>query len=131
MPLILQVACFIFRWFLNLHRILQPGNHDVEMQKPTYIQTDTHTANLTELMMEKLESYERSNKVLMAKVCTMTNPINTAQLYTEKEAASMLSTSIKNLYNLRTDGKIHYHQVGINIRYSMGNILEYEESCSR
>jgi predicted site-specific integrase-resolvase len=61
----------------------------------------------------------------------LTNPLNYAQLYTEKQAAELLSISIKNLYLLRKDGKIHYHQLGINIRYSLGDILEYEERCRK
>ncbi|MDD4972060.1 MAG: helix-turn-helix domain-containing protein [Paludibacter sp.] len=101
------------------------------MEKTRYIQTDANTANQTELLMKKLENYERMNNELMAKVCTLTNPTNYAQLYTEKQAADLLNISIKNLYILRKEGKIHYHQVGINIRYSLGDILEYEESCRR
>jgi hypothetical protein len=38
------------------------------MKKEKDIQPDALTANLTELLLEKLESYERSNKELMAKV---------------------------------------------------------------
>jgi hypothetical protein len=101
------------------------------MGKTTYIQTDAHTANLTELLLEKLDNQERFFKELMAKVCTLSNPLDYAQLFTEKEAADMLSISIKNLYLLRKEGKIHYCQDGKIIRYSLRDILEYEESCRK
>jgi len=78
--------------------------------------------------MERVELVIRE---LTAKVCTLTNPTNYTQLYTEKQADDLLSLSIKNLYILRKEGKIHYHQVGINIRYSLGDILEYEERCRK
>jgi len=78
--------------------------------------------------MERVELVIRE---LTAKVCTLTNPTNNTQLYTEKQADDLLSLSIKNLYILRKEGKIHYHQVGINIRYSLGDILEYEERCRK
>jgi len=101
------------------------------MGKTTYIQTDTNTANLAELQLLKMESFELVIRELMAKVSTLTNPLNSVQLFTEKEAAAMLSISIKNLYTLRKHGNIHYHQVGINIRYSLGDIMEYEERCRK
>jgi len=101
------------------------------MGKTKYILTDANTANLTELLMEKLENYERMNRELMAKIRTLTNPLDNSQLFTEQQTANRLSISIKNLYILRKQGKIHYRQVGINIRYSLGDILEYEEGCRR
>jgi len=52
-----------------------------------------------------------------------------AQLYTEKEAAKLMSISGRMLYTLRKEGKIHYRQLENNIRYSLGDIVEYEEKC--
>jgi len=101
------------------------------MGKTTYIQTDTNTANLAELQLLKMESFELVIRELMAKVSTLTNPLDLSQLFTEQEAADRLSISIKNIYLLRKEGKIHYHQLGINIRYSLGDILEYEEGCRK
>lgn len=101
------------------------------MEKTRYIQTDAHTANLTELLLEKLGSIERDNKELKAMVCTLTNPVKSAQLYTEKETASILHTSVKNLYILRRDRKINFIQDGKVIKYSLGDILKYEERCRR
>ena len=99
------------------------------MEKTNYIQTDANTANLTELLLKKLKSYERMNSELMAKVCTLTNPLDYSQLFTEEQTADRLCISVKTLYLIRKQGKIHYHPVAINIRYSLGDILEYEESC--
>ncbi|MDD4972059.1 MAG: helix-turn-helix domain-containing protein [Paludibacter sp.] len=101
------------------------------MGKTTYIQTDAHTANLAELQLLKMESFELVIRDLMAKVSTLTNPLDLSQLFTEQETADRLSISIATIYRLRKQGKIHYHQVGINIRYSLGDIVEYEESCRR
>ncbi|MDP4239766.1 MAG: helix-turn-helix domain-containing protein [Bacteroidota bacterium] len=101
------------------------------MGKTTYLLTDANTANLAELQLLKMESFERLLQELTAKVCTLTNPLDYTQLFTEKETAAKLSTSVKNLYILRKEGKIHYCQDGKIIRYSLGDILEYEESCRR
>jgi excisionase family DNA binding protein len=101
------------------------------MEKTRYILTDANTANLMELLLEKLENYERMNSELVAKVGTLTNPLDYSQLFTEQETADRLSISKPTIYRLRKQGKIHYHLVGINIRYSLGDILEYEESCRR
>ena len=114
-----------------MYRKSQQGITIQKMGKTTYIQTDAHTANLTVLLMEKLVSYERMNSELMAKICTLTNPLDCSQLFTEQETADRLSISIKNLYILRKQGNIHYHQVGINFRYSLGDIMEYEEGCKK
>jgi len=101
------------------------------MSKTTYLQTDTNTANLAELQLLKMESFELMIRELMAKVGTLTNPLDYTQLFTEQETADRLSISIKNLYIIRKQGNIHYHHVGINIRYSLGDIVEYEEGCRR
>ena len=101
------------------------------MKKEKDIQPDALTANLTELLLEKLESYERSNKELMAKVWTLTNPFDYSQLFTEQETAERLNYSTPTLYRLRKQGKIHYRKDGNIIRYSLGDILEYEEKCKR
>ena len=101
------------------------------MGKTRYILTDAQTANLAELQLLKMESFELAIRELMAKVSTLSNPLDYSQLFTEQEAAARLSISIKNLYMLRKQGNIHYHQVGINIRYSLGDIMEYEEGCRR
>ena len=101
------------------------------MITPKYIQTDDNTVHFSKMVLEKLENQMLFNQELLAKVCTLTIPTNSAQLYNEKEAAKILSMSVKRLYILRKEGKIHYHQDGINIRYSTGNFLEYEENCKR
>lgn len=107
------------------------GEYDVEMGRITYIRTDAHTANLAEMQLLKMESFELIIRELMAKVGTLTNPLDYSQLFTEQETADRLSISTKSLYTLRKQSKIHYHQVGINIRYSLGDIVEYEGKCRR
>ena len=107
------------------------GEYDVKMQKTTYIQTDANTANLAELQLLKMASFELILRELMVKVSTLTNPLDLSQLFTEQETADRLSISIANIYRLRKQGKIQYHKIGINIRYSLGDIMEYEEKCRR
>jgi len=104
---------------------------DAEMSKTTYILTDANTANLTELLLNKVSSYELRMQELMARICTLTNPLDYSQLFTEQEAANRLSISVPNLSRIRKQGKIHYRLVGNSIRYSLGDILEYEENCRR
>ena len=65
---------------------------------------------------------------LKVSVCKLTLP-QPAQLFTEKAAAEMMSISSRMLFNLRKEGKIHYLLLGNNVRYSLGDILEYEEKC--
>ena len=89
-----------------------------------YIQTDDNTANLVELLLQELAK-------LRHEVSTLSNPVEMAQLFTEDKAAEKLSISKSALINLRNDGKIHYRQIGTSIRYSLADIMEYEESCRR
>ena len=101
------------------------------MSKTTYLQTDTNTANLTELLLNKVSSYELRMQELMTRVCTLTNPLDYSQLFTEQQTAERLSISVPNLSRIRKQGKIHYRLVGNSIRYSLGDIMEYEERCRK
>jgi hypothetical protein len=101
------------------------------MQKTTYIQTDANTANLAELLKDKLVNYEHIINELVVKVGTLTNPLDYSQLFAEKQAAERLSIFPLTLARLRKKGDIHYRLVGNSIRYSLGDIMEYEERCKR
>jgi DNA-binding transcriptional ArsR family regulator len=96
-----------------------------------YIQPDAITAILAELLTMKMEHKEHFFTELLVKVCTLTNPLDYSQLFTEQETADRLRYSIPTLYRLRKQGKIHYRKDGNNIRYSLGDIVEYEENCKR
>jgi len=89
-----------------------------------YIQTDNNTANLVELLLQELAK-------LRHEVGTLSNPIEMAQLFNEERAAKMLDISKSSLINIRNDGKIHYRQIGTSIRYSLADIVEFQESCRR
>lgn len=101
------------------------------MIKPKYTQTDTNTANLMVLLLEKLASFELKNSELNAMLCTLTNPLDLTQLFTEEQTAARLSISTPTVYRYRKQGKLHYRQDGHTIRYSLGDIQEYEESIKR
>lgn len=92
------------------------------MEKTTYIKTEDNTANLAELLLLGM-------KDLDAKVSALTNPEGLARLYTEDKAAGILSISKSSLITLRKEHKIHFHQIGTSIRYSLADIIEYEEKC--
>ena len=94
------------------------------MDKRTYIQTDDITMNLVELLLLKIDGLEQ-------KVYTLSNPIHTAQLYNEKEAAKILKISSRALYTLRTKGKISFRDLDIGIRYRMDDIMEFEDICQK
>src|ERR1035437_3344776 len=98
------------------------------MEKTNHIQPDAITAILAELLTMKMEHKEHFFTELLVKVCTLTNPLDYSQLFTEQETADRLSYSIPTLYRLRTQSKIHYRKDGNIIRYSLGEILEYEEN---
>jgi excisionase family DNA binding protein len=92
------------------------------MEKRTYIQTEDNTANLAELLLLEL-------KELKAKVSMLSNPLENAKLFTEDKAAELLGISKSSLITLRKEHKIHFHQIGTSIRYSLADIIEYEEKC--
>ena len=94
-----------------------------------YIQTDATTANLAEMLLEKLASMELKLIGLQATVCTLSNPPNEAYLYTEIEAADMMKISLSTIKIIRSEGKINPLFVGGTIRYKMSDIMVYLDSC--
>jgi hypothetical protein len=94
------------------------------MKKRTYIQTDDNTANLVELLLAEI-------KDLRHWLCTLSNHEERVCLFTEKKTAEILDISIRGLINLRKEGKIHYRQLGKNIRYTLDDISEFEDNCKR
>jgi hypothetical protein len=92
------------------------------MEKKTYIKTDDNTANLAELLLLEIQN-------LNAKVNMLSNPLETAKLMNEDKAAEMLDISKRALITLRNEGKIHYRQIGNSIRYSLADILEFQDNC--
>lgn len=94
------------------------------MDKRTYIQTDDNSINLLELLLLKIDGLEQ-------KVCTLSNPAHAAQLYTESDVAGILKVTKRTVFNLRKNGKIHFRDLEIGIRYSMEDILEFEDKCRK
>jgi hypothetical protein len=94
------------------------------MEKTTYIKTEDNTANLAELLLLGI-------KDIQAKVSALSNPEGKAKLYTEDQAAKILCISKSALITIRKQGKIHYCQIGTSIRYSLADILEFEENCRK
>ncbi len=94
------------------------------MDKIAYIQTDSNTVHLVKLLLEKLNEFDE-------KVCALSNPVHKLQLFTEKETADILKISKRAVFSLRKDGKIHYRDLEIGIRYSMEDIMEFEDSCRK
>lgn len=89
-----------------------------------YIQTDNNTVHLVELLLQKIENLD-------AKVNMLSNPVESAKLFNEDRVAELLDISKSSVITLRKEKKIHYRQIGNNIRYSLGDILEYEERYRR
>lgn len=94
------------------------------MGQTKYIQTESNTTNLMELLFLKLAGLE-------AKVCTIVPAQEPKQFYTEEEAAKFLCISKKHLYNLRIASDIHYRLVGTSVRYCLADIEEFQERCRR
>jgi len=86
-----------------------------------YIETDNNTSNLVELLLLEIKDLNASVRTLQ--------PNDKAQLFTEKETAYRLCISVRNLVSLRKNQKIHFRQIGASVRYSLDDILEFEESC--
>jgi hypothetical protein len=93
------------------------------MGRNTYIQTEANTSNLVELLLQEITD-------LKALVCKL-QPHDYSQLLTEREAADRLSISYRTLITLRYENKIAYRMIGNCVRYSLGDILEFEERCRR
>ena len=89
-----------------------------------YIQTADNSTNLVELLLLELGK-------LRHELSTLSNPLESAKLFTEDKAAELLGISKRTLINLRNEGKIHYRQIGTSIRYSLADILEFQEKCRR
>ena len=89
-----------------------------------YIKTDDNTVHLVKLLLQELER-------LRHEVSTLSNPIEMAQLFNEDKAAEILDISKSSVITLRKEKKIHYRQIGNSIRYSLADIVEYQESCRR
>lgn len=47
-----------------------------------------------------------------------------------KEAAAMLSVSLRHLYSLAQSGAIAHYRYGRSLRFEEAQILEYKESCA-
>ncbi len=89
-----------------------------------YIQTDNNTVHLVELLLQKIENLD-------AKVNMLSNPVESAKLFNEDRVAELLDISKSSVITLRKEGKIHYRQIGTSIRYSLADILEFQERCRR
>ena len=89
------------------------------MIKTKYILTEANTANLAELLLEKLESMLLMLIGLVASVCTLSNPPNEATLYKEKDVAKMMQISLTSLQIIRKEGKIHHLLICGTVRYRM------------
>ena len=94
------------------------------MEKITYIKTDDNTVHMVKLLLQELVK-------LRQEVSTLSNPFDMAQLFNEDKAAELLDISKSSVQTLRKDGKIHYRQIGTSIRYSLADIVEFQESCRR
>jgi len=94
------------------------------MDKRMYIQTDNNTVHLVELLLQKIENLD-------AKVNMLSNPVESAKLFNEDRVAELLDISKSSVITLRKEGKIHYRQIGTSIRYSLADILEFQERCRR
>ena len=116
---------------------------DAEMRRKVYIQTDTITQNLVELLLREIKDLKDDISKLqlhnlelmlfdindLKETLSNFHPLDEAQLYTEEEAAERLCISHRNLMTLRYENKIAYRLIGIRVRYSLEDILEFEEKC--
>ena len=93
------------------------------MGRTTYIQTDANTSNLVELLLQEIQD-------LRALVCKL-HPQDYTQLFTEKEVADRLSISLRALKTLRYENKITYRMIESCVRFSLEDIMEFEERCKR
>ena len=102
----------------------------MQNRRVAYIRTDTETHNLVEMLLLEITGLRKEITDLKASV-TQLKPLNSIQLYSEDEAATILNIHKNSLLILRNEHKIHFHKINKRILYSVEDIREFEGRCSQ
>ena len=97
------------------------------MQKRVYIETDIHTANLVEVLLDEIRSLHEKVDRLERLHGTNEPSEVTPRLLTIEEARRMMNISISTLYNLRKEGKIQSKRIKGKVMFLQTEIEKFME----
>ena len=95
------------------------------MRKRVYIETDVHTANLVELLLDEIRSlHEKVDRLERSNVANEQSDVSPRML-TIKQACRMMNISVSTLYKLRKEGKIQSKMVKGKVMFLKSELEKY------
>ena len=96
------------------------------MAKRVYIETDQHTVNLVELLIEEVRRLNDKIDRLEERLCTPAAQTDALlQLYSLEQTTQLLNISHKTLYNIRREGKISSKKIKGRVMFSKSDVERY------
>ena len=97
------------------------------MPKRVYIETDVHTANLVEVLLDEMRRLHEKVDRLERFYGTNEEPDVSPRLLTIEEARRMMNISVRLLYDLRQEDRIPYKRVKGKVMFLKSDIEKYLE----
>ena len=97
------------------------------MPKRVYVETDIHTANLVEVLLDEMRRLHEKVDRLERLYGTNEPPDVSPRLLTIEEARRMMNISVRFLYNLRLEGKIPFKRIKGKVMFLKSDIEKYLE----
>lgn len=101
------------------------------MNNKNNIQTDKHSSNLVEVVLEKVNAQGLDIKQLYELMRMLIPSQEPERFYTIDETSKILKMSISNLYKARKRGDIHWREYDGKIWFSKFDIEEFQLKCRR
>ena len=95
------------------------------MPKRVYIETDIHTANLIEVLLDEIRSLHEKVDRLERSHGTNEQSDVSPRLITIDEARRMMNISVRSLYNLRQEDRIPYKRVKGKVMFLKSDIEKF------
>ena len=99
------------------------------MNSKNSIQTNEYSSNLVEVLLDKMNNHELEIIQLVQMVRMLVPSQEPERFYSREKTAEILDISIEQLDLLRKKGKINCRKVERSIKYSKGDIIEFQEKC--
>lgn len=97
------------------------------MPKRVYIETDVHTANLVELLLDEIRSLHEKVDRLERLHGTNYEPDVATRLLTIDQTSRIMNISISTLYKLRKEGKIQSKRINGKVMFLKTEIEKFIE----
>ena len=95
------------------------------MPKRVYIETDVHTANLVEVLLDEMRRLHEKVDRLERSHGTNEQSDVSPRLITIDEARRMMNISVRSLYNLRQEDRIPYKRVKGKVMFLKSDIEKF------